>query len=506
MDHPASTVAQHGPVIVWIVPLVAAALVAARWLARRIEVAGPYTAQARVRFERRTSLAFVVAALVAAVTYGARRGPSLDAESSFHDYLTSRYLPELGHHGLYAAALAADAETGLRYQGAAVRDLDTGALVPAARVLARAPTVRARFRPKRWVTFVADVKWFKHQLSVDRWSALLTESGDRGTPARAAVVGLATNALSVRSDAHRVALAALDPLLLLAMLACVGWAYGRDAAALVAVLAGTHYLVSGGHLVGAIPRADAAVCTVAAACCMRRQRYALAGALLGWAAVSRVFPLVFAAGPGALFASRLVTDRRVDRNLARFFTALAAVMLATLLVSMARNGVHAWSATIAPARTDSGVGLRTLFDARFVDGATRPLTATTTLRRALLAVARLALVAPALHGARYLRDHEALTFGFVCLFALAAPAHGDLLVLVAPMLFYLERPDVPQRALGASYVLLTGAAGYLLALCCTRFATTYGLTWALCLSVLHMLALATARAYALAKLPAHMRR
>jgi hypothetical protein len=88
------------------------------------------------------------------------------------------------------------------------------------------------------------------------------------------------------------------------------------------------------------------------------------------------------------------------------------------------------------------------------------------------------------------------------------------------MLFYLERPDGPQRSLGAAYMLLTGAFGYLLFAGWHRFAgavpmlrghhqefaTTYYLTWAVCLTALHMLALAAARGYAISKLPAHMRR
>jgi hypothetical protein len=540
MDLPGSTASYHGWVTSWLVPLFASALLAARWFVRRIEVAGPYPAQARVRFERRTSLALVVAALVAAANYAdygrARYGTYVNEWDTFHYYLNTRYLPELGYRGLYAATLVADAETGLRYRGTEVRDLDTYDLVPVERVLARAPAVRARFSPKRWVTFVADVKWFKHQLTVERWSIILVDRGYNGTPPWTAAVGLATNALSFRSDAQRAALVALDPLLLLAMLACVRWAYGRDAAALVAVLVGTHYLLSWGHLKGSILRTDFAVCTVAAACCMRRKRYALAGALLGWAAVARAFPLVFAAGPAVLFASRLATERKIDRDIARFFAALAAVMCAAVLLSMARYGgahvLREWYAKIAlHARetSDWNVGFRALVDVNFVDGVPHAFPAARmlheepevqALRGALLGGVRLAVVVPALYFARYLRDHEALTFGFVYLFFLASPDYYYLLVLCAPMLFYLERPDGPQRSLGAAYMLLTGAFGYLLFAGWHRFAgavpmlrghhqefaTTYYLTWAVCLTALHMLALAAARGYAISKLPAHMRR
>lgn len=106
-----------------------------------------------------------------------------------------------------------------------------------------------------------------------------------------------TSHLSIRHAVSRWAIMLMDPALLVAMLLCVAWAFSAETAPLMAILIGTHYLLSWGHLKGCALRTDFAVASVIAACCVKRERYATAGALLGWATISECSLCCSARGP-----------------------------------------------------------------------------------------------------------------------------------------------------------------------------------------------------------------
>jgi len=162
-----------------------------------------------------------------------------------------------------------------------IRDLTTAQLRDVSEVAAESARYRARFSDSRWREFVADVTWFKMQLPAHRWSLLLADHGYNGTPAWSFVVGgLVSRHLSVRNPVSRWLMLALDPLLLLAATVAVAWAFGLRTAFLMVIFIGTHYLLSWGHLKGALLRTDFAMASVLAVCLVKQRYHKIAGVLL----------------------------------------------------------------------------------------------------------------------------------------------------------------------------------------------------------------------------------
>lgn len=403
-----------------------------------------------------------------------RYGTYLNEWDFYHYYLGTKYAPELGYDKLYGATLLADAEDGLRYRNPqnVVRDLATAELLPVQSVPAQAGRYLSGFDGARWREFVADVTWFKQQLPAERWSLLLMDHGYNGTPAWSFVVGgLVSRHFSVRSPFGRWLMLLLDPALLLATVVVVGWAFGPRTAFLMAIFIGTHYLMSWGHLKGALLRTDFAVCAVLAVCLVKKQFYKVAGALLGWAILSRVFPVFFLVGPGALLVwawlDRRILERRWLGLLVSCFATVALVVAGSCLYfgggDIWREWVHKISLHYANG-SDWDLGYRTIVEAAFVHGVpVRPDDvghaggwSLPTLFAAIL------LLVPALSFVRALEDYQAVAYGFVFVFVLSLATYYYYVILCVPLLFFAPELEKAQSALGVAFMFFCGLAGYVL--------------------------------------------
>ncbi|MGD0838174.1 MAG: hypothetical protein ABSB49_16165 [Polyangia bacterium] len=401
-----------------------------------------------------------------------RYGTYLNEWDFYHYYLGSKYAPELGYTKLYGATLLADAEAGARYHNpqGAIRDLATAELGPTAAVLREPQRYRNAFSPQRWSDFVADVTWFRQQLPPARWSLLLVDHGYNGTPAWSFVLGdLVTRHLSVRAPLERWLMLLLDPALLLTSVLVVAWAFGWRTAFVLVIFVGTHYLMSWGHLKGALLRTDFAMGTVLAVCAVKKHHFVLAGVCLGWAILSRVFPVLFLLVPVVLLARHGLCDRRLHRPWLALLAACVATVVLVGLASCLRFGGWAiwreWAEKISlhyAGGSDWDVGLRTVLAAGFSAGVpTRHahLGAAAAWSPAMLAAVALLLL-PALYFLRGLAEHEALAYGFVFVFLLSVATYYYYLVLCVPLLFFAPELEQPQGALGTAFMLFTGFAGY----------------------------------------------
>jgi hypothetical protein len=425
-----------------------------------------------------------ISAVLAVATYldfGVfRYGSYLNEWDFYHYYVGTKYAPELGYTNLYGATLAADREAGLRYHHprGEIRDLATAQIRDVASVTAEADRYRSRFAPARWREFVADITWFKTQLPENRWSLILADHGYNGTPAWSFVVGgLITRHLSVHGSAGRWLMLLLDPLLLVGAVVAVAWAFGLRAALLVVVFVGTHYLLSWGHLKGALLRTDFAMCSLVAVCLVKKERHKLAGALLGWAILSRVFPAFLLIGPAVLLAQGLWRTRRLDRQLLGLFASCALTVGFVVLGSCVYFGGteiwHEWTAKIAlhyAGGSDWDLGYRTAAEAVFFHGVpvrgaglayAAGQEAVSSLHLAAMAVLLL-LTLPALTFVRALQHHEAVAYGFVFVFLFSLAAYYYYLILCVPLVFFASDLGKPQNALGAAFMFFTGLAGYVL--------------------------------------------
>ena len=423
-----------------------------------------------------------VSAVLAVATYADfgvfRYGTYLNEWDFYHYYVGTKYARELGYTNLYGATLAADREGGLRYHNPRneMRDLGTAQLCDVGEVAAQAARFRGRFSDERWREFVADITWFKMQLPAHRWSLILADHGYNGTPAWSFVVGgLFTRQLSVRDPIGRWIMLALDPLLLLAATAAVAWAFGRRTALIMVIFIGTHYLLSWGHLKGALLRTDFAMASVLAVCLVKQRYYKIAGVLLGWAVLSRIFPALLLVGPTVLLLWRLARSHSLDRQLLGLLGACAATVTLVVLGSCAYFGTtgiwHEWNLKIATHYlngSDWDLGYRTIAEASFAHGVPMRVLAKTVAHGPLLflgkpgTIVALLLVLPAMTFIRGLEDHEALAYGFVFVFLLALASYYYYLVLCVPLLFFAPQLERPQHALGVAFMFFTGIVGYLL--------------------------------------------
>jgi hypothetical protein len=423
-----------------------------------------------------------VSAALAVATYADfgvfRYGTYLNEWDFYHYYVGTKYAHELGYTNLYGATLAADREGGLRYHNPRneMRDLGTAQLCDVGEVAAQAARFRGRFSDERWREFVADITWFKMQLPAHRWSLILADHGYNGTPAWSFVVGgLFTRHLSVRDPIGRWIMLALDPLLLLAATAAVAWAFGLRTALIMVIFIGTHYLLSWGHLKGALLRTDFAMASVLAVCLVKQRYYKIAGVLLGWAVLSRIFPALLLVGPTVLLLWRLARSHSLDRQLLGLLGACAATVTLVVLGSCAYFGTtgiwHEWNLKIATHYlngSDWDLGYRTIAEASFAHGVPMRVLAKTVAHGPLLflgkpgTIVALLLVLPAMTFIRGLEDHEALAYGFVFVFLLALASYYYYLVLCVPLLFFAPQLERPQHALGVAFMFFTGIVGYLL--------------------------------------------
>ena len=281
---------------------------------------------------RRFAVVLGVAALTGAVAYQAQpRGTWIGYWDIYHHYLGAKYAPELGYDKLYGATLAADDEGPRMFANLdRIRDLRTQRYLPPRALLARRDHFTSGFSPARWAAFRHDLAWFQARIDRSLWPAILTDRGYHPTPAWDRLAGLIASRVSLDSPGALCALVLPDQLLLLAACAALLWAYGPVTLGLFLVAWGANPL----HLTplkGAFLRVDWLAALLVSMAAYRRKRHAIAGASLAYAALMRVFPVVFLGGVLVRAAFSLFETRRLDRRDARFlaaFTAAAAALFA----------------------------------------------------------------------------------------------------------------------------------------------------------------------------------
>lgn len=226
----------------------------------------------------------------------------INAYEFYHYYIGTKYAREVGYTDMYAASLIADSETGMkwRHNTGTIRNLSNGRHENFKKFLEQADEYKAKFTPERWEEFKKDIVWFKDRLVQGRWDGILRDKGYNGTPVWTMLVGgLLSNRVSTDSKWGMGFLALLDPLLILITFGVVVWAFGWRTALLMIILLGTNYMMKWWHMKGAYLRTDWAMCMVMSVCMIRKKQFAAAGALTGYAALSRIFPAVLLFGIGA---------------------------------------------------------------------------------------------------------------------------------------------------------------------------------------------------------------
>lgn len=297
---------------------------------------------------------FSLLGIVAYLNFGFLHGSSLfplshavyrlpHSSENFHYRLNSKYFDELGYDGLYIASVAAQEQTAphLPLQDF-IRDIRTNEIVATAYLDDLKRTVLARFTAQRWQEFKQDHQHFLEVIPLDRLEKTRLDHGFNATPTWTFVGKIFDFWLPVNQKTI-VALAVLDLLLLLSALIAVWKAYGLETTCLVAVLLGFGYSWNFSWTGGTYLRMDWIAALIIGICCLKQERFSAAGFLLGYAIMSRLFPILLLFGP-ALLAFKSVIRRRKLPSWAPAFSKglILGVLLSFFLGSLAGRGVTAW--------------------------------------------------------------------------------------------------------------------------------------------------------------------
>ena len=262
-----------------------------------------------------------------------RSGTFVHYGEMFHYYLGSKYFEELGYYELYNAVIAADAEQG----NALARlpfytDLTTYQNVSRETALHDIERVKRPFSQERWAAFKHDVAFFKEATGMPRSPAFfffLMDHGYNASPVSTSVLGVLTNTVPVT---QLWLLAALDVLLVAAMIVVVFCTFGFEMGGLFSVYFFVNILNDNGYISGGILRYDWLFCIVAAVCLLEKRRHAASSSLLTLSAMLKVFPAVLFYGMGVAMVRKLRATRTVDKESIRFVAAAAVTGLSLFLL------------------------------------------------------------------------------------------------------------------------------------------------------------------------------
>lgn len=258
---------------------------------------------------------------------------------TFHYYIGSKYFRELSYDRLYECVAVADFEEPMLRRRVEIRkitNLRTNVLETTAEILKQPQTCKQHFSAARWQAFKKDIAYFRNKESPRRWEDTQTDHGYNGTPVWN-IAGTVLSNTGSASDAQILILDLIDPAYFFAMVGVVWWAFGWRVTAIGLIAFATNFPSRYYWTGGSFLRWDWLFYLVATVCCLRKQKYLLAGMAIGYATLLRIFPGFLGVGPLLAAVYALVREKRVDRRYLQFFAgaALAACILIPVSIKVA---------------------------------------------------------------------------------------------------------------------------------------------------------------------------
>jgi len=273
----------------------------------------------------------------------------------------AKYFDELHYDGVYLASALAFAEDerggsvgSIESIGSVhIRDLRDFRLRTVLELKGDMLAVKARFSPARWADFKRDIAFFRSAMG----PGFITSLDDHGANAPPSWVWLARLAIGhVPATETTLTIAGLlDAVLLLAMAWAIAASFGLlPMLVAMTVFGATDLYMFGTNWGGATFRHDWLALIGFAACALRKERWALAGALIGTGTMLRVLPAVGLAGVAAPAAAAFVAELRqrqrpslralltAHRPAVRVIAVAALTMLAILAITSLLYPFGAW--------------------------------------------------------------------------------------------------------------------------------------------------------------------
>jgi hypothetical protein len=289
-------------------------------------------------------------------------------------YPFAKYFDELGYDGIYLASMQAyseDTDTPLEALSTVeIRNMKTHDLQRVADVKEEIRKIPQRFTPERWESLKVDMSYFRRTMGEKHYLATHNDHGANATPVWTAMA----RPFFLYSEANEFSLVLgglADTVLLGLMFLAVGFTFGpRQAFLGLLVFGATDLYMFGTNWAGATLRHDWIAYLGFGACALRRERYALAGVLLGLAVMIRAFPGIALAGVGfpaiVAFGERWYRERRIPNlieHLKQHAGAVKVVLvaIATMALLVVVTGIFfsfsAWADWLKKiSLLDSGIG------------------------------------------------------------------------------------------------------------------------------------------------------
>jgi hypothetical protein len=388
----------------------------------------------------------------------------------FHYYLGSKYFRELGYLGIYDCTTLVDSEIAGEDHvapriGGYVRNLEdvlTDKTYASAIEHCR-DEVRPHISDARWASFEHDVRELQRLVPDDWWNSAVFDAGFNPPPSWIVMSTAVANLIPIRAGPLPTYLLAtsIDLALIVACFVALRSSFGATTAVAAAVYFGSSFISSYGWNGGAFLRFTWVSAVVFALAAMKRERWALAGAFLGFAACDRLFPAGFALGALVPLAYRAVRSQAHRTAALRLAAGFAGVVVALFVASSAVFGFSAWSVFFARIIKHGDVyyvmhiGLKKVLTfrdwvprqnfnghdglARFHDWNLRLRATWASMRPVALPLQLLGALGAGLASARARPYEAALLCGVVFMFAFNLPANYYYVVLAVVPAILLRR-------------------------------------------------------------------
>jgi len=255
----------------------------------------------------------------------------------YHYFMGAKYLPEVGYAHLYEATYVAGREMGALGDATIVRDpttyefRDVRSIDPAA--------VRARFTAERWRDFKRDLAFIGNHIR--EWPGPLLDRGYNDSPPRALLMHLLVRHVRPTSLSLTL-LTAIDYALMLLALVAVWRAFGALPTALAFSFFWLSFFARFDYIGGSLLRWDWIAAILIAVAALAHERPVTAGVCLGYAALARIFPLVFLVPLAVKWLQALRRGERaplVARTLAAAVAMLVVVVAGLLAAGESRTSM-----------------------------------------------------------------------------------------------------------------------------------------------------------------------
>jgi hypothetical protein len=269
----------------------------------------------------------------------------------FHYYLGAKYFRDLGYEGLYDCTALADQQNAKElgqkgHVGDWVRDLDDVLTDKSFEdAIAHCQTAYVdHMSPERWATFRADLRELQTIVPDEWWSDVVYDAGFNPPPSWVLLGGALANIIPIRMAGTPTYLLAtsLDMALLVACFLVLRRAFGTATAAMAGVFFGASFIASYGWNGGCFLRYTWVSLIVFGLAAAKRERWMLAGALLGAAACDRVFPGGFAVGAAVPLAYKALRSKADLAPLKRFGIGFGSTVAGLVVLSVLVFGYESW--------------------------------------------------------------------------------------------------------------------------------------------------------------------